>query len=606
MNTTRLSARPALGWLFSLLLLGVVGALWPSTVHAADNTVVSSTPAAGAALESSPLSVSITFAQTLGTGNQLQLTCNGAQVPTATPIVLRDNVTLEAQLVAVAPKGDCAIAWTVTDASLQPAGSGSISFTIANEPAPETTTAPTEPPTTGVTIVPLTESTVVGVTVPGGSTDTSPVTTAGTGAVAESGGGQGPLGLFRLASNLSLAVLFGSLVLIAIAWPEGVEYILTVRFLRSTWIVSLVATYLFAGALAANQSGSGLGSVLNPMSLTDLLDSGPGKAAFLRLVLVAASAYAVLRPERVIDPSSQMPALVIPGLAVVTMAFSRSEFGLIEYAMGAVHAVAMSVWFGGLVLLWRVVLAGPGEEDLVHAVRGFARLANMALWATVATGAVLLFQLDRGQLGSSHGLVVIVKTLFVSLMVFVGVAARKFINQRVARVDSMSAPLANRLRKALGVEMLVGVLVLTLTAWLLALTPPGLGSASSSSLQLGSAYQFQNVATGVDVRVAFSERVGVNDVRIEVVAPVTGLTGLTVDFLPPPGSVVPGMTINQIPLTGAGVAVLEKSDGFVLLPGGIWTVVVSANGVEVQRQVVVVGGAEPTDTQSVTTTTAGT
>ena len=132
------------------------------------------------------------------------------------------------------------------------------------------------------------------------------------------------------------------------------------------------------------------------------------------------------------------------------------------------------------------------------------------------------------------------------------------------------------------------------------------GSASSSSLQLGTTYQFQNVATGVDVRVAFSERVGVNDVRIEVVAPVTGLTGLTVDFLPPPGSVVPGMTINQIPLTGAGVAVLEKSDGFVLLPGGIWTVVVSANGVEVQRQVVVVGGTEPTDTQSVTTTTAGT
>jgi len=609
MNTNRLSARPAFGWLFTLLLLGLVGALWPSTAHAADNTVVSSTPANGSTVESSPLTVSVTFAQSLGTSNQLQLTCGSAQVPTGTPIVLSGNLTLEATLVSAAPKGECAIAWSVTDATLQPAGSGSITFTIANDPPPETTTAPTDSPTPGATIVQVTTSTFAGAVTPEGSDDTSDDTSAGagTGAVAEPSGSKGPLGLFRLASNLSLAVLFGSLVLIAIAWPEGVEYILTVRFLRSTWIVALVSTYLFAASLAANQTGAGLGSVLNPTVLTDLLDSTPGKAAFLRVVLVAASAYAVLRPERVIDPSSQMPALVIPGLAVVTMAFSRAEFGLIEYAMGAVHGLAMSVWFGGLVLLWRVVLAGPGEEDLVHAVRGFARLANMALWATVATGAVLLFQLDRGQLGSSHGLVAIVKTLFVSLMVFVGVAARQFISQRVSRVDTMTAPLANRLRKALGVEMLVGVLVLTLTAWLLALTPPGLGAASGSSLQLGSTYQFQNTSTGVDIRVAFSERVGTNDVRIEVIAPVEGLTGLTVDFLPPPGSVVNGITINRIPLTGAGTAVLEKSDGMVLSASGSWTLVVSANGVEVQRQVVVVGGSVGTgDTEPGTTSTSTT
>ena len=71
----------------------------------------------------------------------------------------------------------------------------------------------------------------------------------------------------------------------------------------------------------------------------------------------------------------------------------------------------MAVWFGGLILLTRVVLAGPGEEDLVHAVRGFARIATPALWATVVTGAMQLFRLDRGALGTSHGLVVIVKTL---------------------------------------------------------------------------------------------------------------------------------------------------------------------------------------------------
>ena len=43
---------------------------------------------------------------------------------------------------------------------------------------------------------------------------------------------------------------------------------------------------------------------------------------------------------------------------------------------GIVHALAMAVWFGGVVLLARVVLAGPGEEDLVHAVRGFGRISR--------------------------------------------------------------------------------------------------------------------------------------------------------------------------------------------------------------------------------------
>ena len=110
-------------------------------------------------------------------------------------------------------------------------------------------------------------------------------------------------------------------------------------------------------------------------------------------------------------------------------------------------------------------------------------------------------------------------------------------------------------------------------------------------------HSFQNPSTGVAVDVAFSERVGNNDVLITVVTPATGLTGLTVDFYPPPGATVSALTINQIPLTGAGAAQLEKSDGFSLAATGNWTLVVSAGGVEVAREVVLVGGgAAGTDT----------
>ena len=96
-----------------------------------------------------------------------------------------------------------------------------------------------------------------------------------------------------------------------------------------------------------------------------------------------AAGWVVLKPERVIDPTTNMLALGIPALAVVTLGLSRTggSWPFIGVVASVVHVLAMSVWIGGVVLLARVVLAGPGEEDLVHAVRGFGRISNPAIIA---------------------------------------------------------------------------------------------------------------------------------------------------------------------------------------------------------------------------------
>jgi copper transport protein len=519
------------------------------------------------------------------------MTCGDPGVPQALgqPLLLAGQVTVTVELLTAAPKGTCAVSWRVTDTNLQPAGSGSFGFSIAND------TVVTAPSTTvGV----ITGSTVAGAATTTVAATTAPPSTDDDGVADGDDSSSGPLGLFRLISTLGLAMLFGALVVVAVAWPEGVEYILTVRYLRTAWGIATVGTFLFVGALTAQQTGNGLASSLSPTAWADLLDTTSGKAAVLRFVLLLAALYVVIRPERAIDTTTQVFALGPAGLAVVTLAFSRDEFGLIEYAAGAVHALAMAVWLGGLILLTRVVLAGPGDEDLVHGVRGFARISTAALWATVVTGAIMLFRLDRGHLGSSHGLVLIVKTLFVSIMVFVGVAARQFINQRVTRSEVMTAPLATRLRRALGIEALVGIVVLALTAWLLALTPPGLASSGVGDLALQPEHSFSNAALDTEVRISFTERVGTNDVRIEVVRPASGLAGLTVSFLPPAGTNGTGMMIEPIPLTAPGVAVLPKSAGFTLDTAGTWTVVVTANNVEIGREDIYVGdlSALPTTT----------
>ena len=569
----------------------MLGALWASPAAAVDNTLVSSLPAADSTVDVSPTSLSLQFAAPLGTDNRVQMTCGEAggqaePVAVGNPVVLADQLTLTVAIPTPLSKGVCNVAWQVSDTTLQPAGSSSFSFTIANDPVVTTTT-----PTT---------------TSPPGTTDTTSATTAtnptviatntgtsGTGDDTEADDSEentsGPLGLFRWLSNVGLAILLGSLVVIVMAWPEGVEYILTLRFLKWTWLLTLAATYLFTGAMAAEVGGGGLGPSLVPTGWGDLLDSTPGMAALLRFVFVAATGYAVFRPDRAIDPANQTVALGAPVLAVVTMAFSRDEFGLIEWTVGAAHALAMAVWLGGLVLLTRVVLAGPGDEDLVHAVTGFARLSTPALLITVVTGAIQLFRLDRGGLDSNHGLVLIVKVLLVAVMVFVGVAARQFIAQRVNRATAMTVPLSVRLRRALGIEALIGVVVLALTSWLLALAPPGLADGGPS-LDVGQAHRFQNTDLGTEVLVSFSEKVGVNEVRIEVVSPPAGLSNLAVDFIPPPGSTTNGMSINLIPLTGPGVAVLEANDAFTLGSSGNWTVIVRIGDNVVDQQSVFVSG----------------
>ncbi len=95
------------------------------------------------------------------------------------------------------------------------------------------------------------------------------------------------------------------------------------------------------------------------------------------------------------------------------------------------HALSVSVWFGGLMMLARVVLLGPGDEDLVHAVRGYSRYSMTALVAAVASGAVQVYRLDGGGLlSSSHGRLLLLKGAAVAAMAYLAMAARPVIAQR--------------------------------------------------------------------------------------------------------------------------------------------------------------------------------
>jgi putative copper export protein len=505
----------------------------------------------------------LTFAEPLGPTNTVVATCNGSVLPIGSPSFGADGLSLTVAVPNPMPRGQCNVVATLSAPDSTPNGSVSFSFDItADPPVAGGPVAPTLVP--GDTSVP---------TVPSGATPT------GAAAPAEPARVGGVLWLSRVVTALALAVLLGSLVLIVTAWPEGIEYILTVRFLRLWWMIALVGSVFTVVSLTAELTGRSFGSSLSPGAWMDLKESTPGLAALVRLGLTAACGWVVLRPERSIDQATQLPALAIPALAVATFGFSRTggELAIIGTVTGVAHALAMAVWVGGIALLARVVLAGPGEDDLVHAVRGFGRFANPALLVTVMTGVIQAWRLDRDSIfGSSHGRVVLLKVVVVVAMILIGLATRQFAHSRLAHAEEMTAPLASRLRRATSMEAAGGVLVLMLSGWLLALSPPNISASAAGSDDYG--YTEGRIQVGdLDVTVLLTGEVGRNGVRVEVASPATGLSNLVVTFVPPISTTAPQVVLSlPATLTGPGAVVLDVDEGVPLEAPGVWTLIVSA------------------------------
>ena len=554
-------------------LAGFTALLFTPGTALAENAVVSSTPADGSSIETSPPGIEITFTEELGEVNTIAVQCNAELYAVGPRQVSDDRLTLSAELVAPLPASDCVVSWAVSDPDGQPNGDGNITFSVENDPATVPTTQPDA--TTGTTEVPT------------GTTGT-PTTTSGDDEVVELSSietGQGPLWLGRLISSLGIAVLFGSLVLIAVAWPDGVEYLLSIRFIRATWVDAFLGTYLYVAAAASAVTDSSLGAGFNPVNWVDLFSAGiPGIAAVARIALVVVAAWVAFRPDRVIDPVTQLAALLIPAAATATIGMTRTDMDLaiVGVPVSMLHALAMAVWLGGVVLLARVVLAGPGEEALVHAVRGVGRLSTMAIVRTGATGGVPMVVLDGGSLfTSSHGRVLLLKTVAVAFMVFVGLSARQFVTARLARADELTIPTADRLRRAFGAEAAAGLVVLALSAWLVSLAPPNISTAASVSYAIE--LRVESPEADLDVTVKLTDDVvGLAGMWVQVDAPESDLSGLEVVLTAPANDTI-GTITQPVPLTGPGVGVVpEGENGLPLTVAGDWTLTVNAvtaNGV---------------------------
>ncbi len=555
---------PVLVGLAAVAALLVVG---PNPVGASaerTNSLQSIVPADGESVQTPPTELVLTFNQEVDDEDRLAiaLACNNQPQLVDEAVYDDDRISARVPIVSQLPRGACVVQIFLRTVDGDLLFSSQAAFSIlADAPAAQTTAPP------GVTTT-TSQFDSVQATPPVTGTDTPNAGSTG-----------GALWLGRVLSTLGILVVFGGLALISVGWPEGPEYIVTVRFLRAAWLLAMAGTVLFVIAFTADSTGLSFGSAASPSNWLELSDQGwEGRGALLRLVLVAATGWVAMRPERIIDPTSAMWAWGIPGLALVAVAMGRVAGSLpaVGFVVNVIHVLAVAVWVGGAALVARVVLAGPGEEDLVHATRAFSRISVPAMFIAAVTGVIQVIRLDGGELFTSgHGRVLLLKVIVVATMLAVSLAIRQQVTERLDRAHEMTVQLADRFRRAFHAEAALGLVVLLFSGWLLQLTPPSIDPLANETYL--PSIPFTNNAAGLDVRVSIGPgQAGPTGLKVEVDAPADGITELRLQFVPPETATGAFIVEQRIPLTGAGTAYLDDSDGLPLNTPGTWTLKVFA------------------------------
>ena len=537
-----------------LLFIAVVSALAFSAgpAHAAgDNTLASSSPTAGEVVTLAPTQLQLKFTLPVGGAEiasqmGLSLACESKLTNLGPPQLSADGVTISAALTQVPQNGACVVNWSLPDGS-----TGSFNFTAQTQ---VTTTVP--------------------VTEPGAPATTVPVDGTATEVVSPRLGG--PIGLMKLIVFFAVSALFGGLMFIKLVWPEGVEYGITEKYFRQVSIIAGVAIFVLIILMTTRQSGGGIASSISPTSWGPLFESNEGRAVFLRLIVVGILGFYAWITERVLEPTNVVPTTVLLALLMMSYGFDRAtgRAVVLGIVVAILHMAFTAMWVGSVSIIWRVILHGPGNGDLVDALRGWARLVNPLTIGIVLTGVIQVWRIDGISLiNSGHGRLVLFKTLLVIAMLIVSAAIRQFILRRMERAKSLNEKVVYRLKRPVGIEMSLSIVVLAASSWLMAMRPPYVLNRETGPRVEYAIVQDMTAKDDFHVRLSITPGdVGANRILIELFGP-SRIQNFVVT-LTPTNPNFSGYTIN-VPITRPGGALIAQDAGLLLRAPGEWTATVT-------------------------------
>jgi copper transport protein len=291
------------------------------------------------------------------------------------------------------------------------------------------------------------------------------------------------LGLSRWLSYTGSALGIGGFAFLVWCWPAGWRSRRARRLVVGGVGALIVGTLLALLLKGPYDEGTGLGSMTDGSLLRQVLSTTYGQALDARLLLIAALVLLLTYRDHLPRPVLlAAPAALLVGVGVTFALCGHAAAGghrPIAVASDTVHVGAMSVWLGGLVLLLGAVLVGEEREEARPPVLRFSTLATGAVTALIVTGTYQTLREVRSWdvlLHTHYGHVLVVKLGIVGLAFLAAAGSRTWVWQTVNPVvpvhAATSAPSAaavdgrpqlRRLRRSVGLEtlLLVGVLVVT-------------------------------------------------------------------------------------------------------------------------------------------------
>jgi copper transport protein len=295
----------------------------------------------------------------------------------------------------------------------------------------------------------------------------------------------------------SLVLLVGTLAFLVLIWPAGRRVARARRLVGWTGVVLAVSTAAGIPTQALYVNGLAFPELSSVGS--HLFDSRFGQVWGVRLLLLVVLAGVLVACRRWADRNAEDAApppglLVAGGVTVAGLLLTPALAGhaatrdLVPLAVVSdlVHLGSVSLWLGGLVCLIACVLPRRLADELSDVVPRFSRLAMAAVATILVTG---LFQGWR-EVGSkdaltttTYGRLLLVKFVLFGVMVGLGGLSRRWVHARYrvpalrlspgpgAAAHDQDSETVARLRRTVGAETVVAVVVLAVTSLLVAAEP---------------------------------------------------------------------------------------------------------------------------------------
>lgn len=285
-------------------------------------------------------------------------------------------------------------------------------------------------------------------------------------------------GALRAVMLIALLAFTGAVGAFVLVWPQAWDNRRARLWVWAWWVVAIVTTVLSVGAQGAYTEARSLDALWDPRVIGEVLAQKYGMLALARagVLVLGGMIVASIRPRSRPSVAAVSGWLAVGASAWFTVSLSghasQGRWAPAALAADLVHLLVASLWLGGLAALVWTVLRRDSTTEPFAVMKRFSLTAAVSVAVLVATGVFASVRQTAGLqsiLESDFGNALMIKvTLVAGVLVFAVLSRRALL----AGSDTGSTDERLRdLRRSTGAELLVGIAVVAVSAWLMNTQP---------------------------------------------------------------------------------------------------------------------------------------